>query len=82
MNIEHFHNELAIRLGYERIMKNGITIEESENPIVTLRAHGYDDISFQASKGPDVLNTQISPELKEIIDAVHRAYIDTLNSRF
>lgn len=46
-----------MRLGYERIMKDGITIEESEDPMVTLRVPGHDEISFKASDDPKVIGT-------------------------
>ena len=38
MDIERFHNELAMRLGYERIVKDKrilITVEDSDDPWVT-----------------------------------------------
>lgn len=82
MNIERFHNELAMRLGYERIVKDTVTIDDSEDPMVTLRVQGYEDISFKASEGLDMMDTQMSPELRVIIDAVHQAYLTTLNNRF
>ena len=46
MNIERFHNELAMRLGYERIVKDKIAIETSEEPMVTLRLGYENDIGF------------------------------------
>ena len=52
MDIERFHNELAMRLGYERIVKDKrilISVEESEDPVVTLMILGYDDFRFKAS---------------------------------
>ena len=82
MNIERFHNELAMRLGYERILKDAITIEESEDPMATLRVQGHDYISFRASDGSKVMDAQVTPEIREIIDAVHQAYIATTNNRF
>ena len=39
MNIERFHNELAMRLGYERIVNDKsvmVSVEESDDPVVTL----------------------------------------------
>lgn len=39
-NKEKFHNELAMRLGYERIVKDKkiqISLEESDDPWVTLK---------------------------------------------
>ena len=82
MNIERFHNELAMRLGYELILQDAISIEESEYPMVTLRPKGYDEISFKASNGPEVKYIQMLPELREIANAVHHAYIAAINSRF
>ena len=63
-------------------MKNAITIEESEDPIVALRVQGHDDISFRASDGSKVMDAQVTPEIREIIDAVHQAYLLSNNSRF
>ena len=82
MNTERFHNELAMRLGYARILKEAVTIEESEDSTVTLRVQGYEDISFKPSEGPEAVDAQVLPELREIIDAVRQAYIATVNSRF
>ena len=48
-NIDRFHNELTMRLGYERIMKDTITIHESEEPTATWRVPGYDEIFFNVS---------------------------------
>ncbi len=47
MNIERFHNELAMRLGYERIV-NDKRVEESDNPVLTLKVQGSEDIRFKA----------------------------------
>ena len=82
MNIDRFHNELAMRLGYERILKDAIIIDEAEDPMMTLRVPGYDVFSFKASEGPEVTDAQLSPEFREIFDAVHESYIATINSRF
>lgn len=85
MNIERFHNELAMRLGYERIVKDKriqISVEESEDPMVSLRVQGYDEISFKASDDPNMMNAQMSPELKEIVEAVHQTYIEANINRF
>lgn len=71
-----------MRLGYERILMDTVTLEESEDPMVTLRVKGYDDISFKASDGPKVMYAQMSPELREIIDAVYQAYRAAINNRF
>lgn len=47
MNIERFHNELAMRVGYERIV-NDKRVEESNNPVLTLKVQGSEDIRFKA----------------------------------
>lgn len=71
-----------MRLGYERILKDAITIEESEDPMVTLRVPEHSEISFKASDGPETMRAQMSPELREVIDAVHQAYVYTTNRCF
>ena len=81
MDIEIFHNELAMRLGYERIVKDKrilISVEESDDPWVTLRVEGYDDFRFKASCCTDV-DQNAFPEMREdvveIMNAVHQAYV-------
>ena len=49
MDIGRFHNELAMRLGNERIVKDKrilIVVEEGDDPCVTLSVEGYDDFRF------------------------------------
>lgn len=82
MNIERFHNELAMRLGYERIVNDkriSISVEETEDPWVTLTVQGYGDFRFKASdKGEGVDTVTFSKEPDDvtmIIDSVHQAYI-------
>jgi len=89
MNIERFHNELAMRLGYERIVKDKrilISVEESDEPWVTLKVEGFDDIRFNASSKTTEVDFTASPEIKNkielIIDAMHQAYKTTINSLF
>ena len=46
-NKERFHNELAMRLGDERIVKDKrilISVEESDDPIVMLKVEDGEDI--------------------------------------
>ena len=88
MDIERFHNELAMRLGYERIVKDkriSIAVEEGDDPWVTLRVEGYDDLRFKASCFTDVDQNAL-PEMREdvveIMNAVHQAYIDASIYRF
>ena len=89
MNRERFHNELAMRLGYERIMKDKrilISVEDSDDPWVTLKLQGYKDINYKASGKPEIVEFQVNPEIREaiteIVDAVHQAYIDANTSIF
>ena len=88
-NKEKFHNELALRLGYERIVndkRTTISIDDSDDPWVTLKVEGHDDIRFKASGNVAVSDLSAFPEIqneiKEIIDAVHQTYIIASNSRF
>lgn len=89
MNIERFHNELAMRLGYERIVKDKriqISVEESDDPLVTLKVEGYDDVKFKASNKSSEENMNVTPDIKieieSIIEATRQAYITTINSQF
>ena len=81
MNKERFHNELAMRLGYERIVKNVgilISIEDSDDPWITLKVQGCGDLRFKASENEDKMHLQAMPELQEeinsILSATQQAY--------
>lgn len=77
MDIEKFHNELAMRLGYQRIVKGNrirISVEESDAPVVTLKVEDGDDVRFRVTENPEEMDVQMTPEIKEIIDAAHQAY--------
>lgn len=85
MNIERFHNELAMRLGYERIVKDKrilISVEDSDDPWVTLKV----DIRFKASDSADNLEMVSVPEMQDeirtIIDSAHQAYLKSVNDTF
>ena len=76
-----------MRLGYERIVKDkriSISVEESDDPWVTLKVQGNDEIRFKASDRPNVLSffPKLHKELIEIAGAAHQAYLHTINSRF
>lgn len=82
MNIERFHNEIAMRLGYERIVKDkriSIRIVESDNPWVILKVQGHEDIRLNASETAYevemIENQALQNEIKIFFDAVHQAYI-------
>lgn len=89
MNIEKFHNELAMRLGYERIVNDKrifISVEDSDDPWVTLKVQGHDDIRFKASDSADDLEMVSIPEMlneiRTIIDAAYQAYLKSANDTF
>lgn len=74
-----------MRLGYERFVNDKqimISIEESDDPVVTLKVQGCDDIRFKASDKTETVVPEDQKEIKEIVDAVHHAYIATINNRF
>ena len=87
-NRERFHNELVMRLGYERIVNDKrilISVDESDDPWVTLKVQGHDDIKFKASENAEILDLETLPEaqqIKEIISAVQQAYIVASTARF
>ena len=85
MNIERFHNELAMRLGYERIVKDKrilITVEEFDDPVVTRKVQGGEDIRFRASDDTEKVVQENQNEIKEIIDTVHQTYRLPINNKF
>lgn len=85
MNIERFHNELAMRLGYERIVNDKrilISVEESDDPVVTLRVLGGEDIRFKASDDTGRILNGDQIDIKNIVDAVHQSYSEASNNRF
>ena len=85
MNIERFHNELAMRLGYECIVKDRriqISVEESEDPVVSLKVQGCKDIRFKASDDFEYVSEKNQKEIKEIVDAVHQAYVKSTSVFF
>ena len=87
MNIERFHNQLAIHLGYKRILDRNIDIcvdekQDTDNPVVTIKIKGYKDIVSKASEKPaleEVLEPQMCDVVKQISDAVHVAYANSIN---
>ena len=88
-NKEKFHNELALRLGYERIVNDKritISIDDSDDPWVTLNVEGHVDIRFKTSGNVAVSDLSAFPdmqnEIKEIVGIVHQTYIIASNSRF
>lgn len=81
-NKEKFHNELAMRLGYERIVHDkriSISVEESDDPCVILKFHESKDIRINVSGKDEEAEFDVIPEMRaeviEIVDAVHQAYL-------
>ena len=84
MDIERFHNELAMLLGYERIVNDKriqISMEESDEPRITINVLGHKDICFKVSGKTEEVNLNIIPEMRNeisfIFDAVHQAFINS-----
>ncbi len=86
MNIERFHNQLALNLGYERIINDkgiSISVEESYPPLITLQLQDTSQvIRFKASDAlldkPVKVDTSFQHEFKTIIMAVHQANLEAL----
>lgn len=90
MNKERFHNELAMLLGYERIVKDKritIQVDDSDDPWVTLKFQGRPEvIRIKASGEADAALAGDASELRDdietIADAVHQAYIQASTNMF
>ena len=89
MNKERFHNELAMRLGYEHIVNDKrilISVEYSDYCWVILKVKGHDDIRFKASDIANDVEIEAIPEMQNeirtILDAVHYAYLISKSDSF
>ena len=85
MNIERFHNELAMRLGYVRIVKDkriSISVEESDDPCVILTLQNGEVIRIKASDKLDDDALCACPEMQDemriVCGAVHQAYVESI----
>ncbi|HOO51983.1 MAG TPA: hypothetical protein PLK94_11905 [Alphaproteobacteria bacterium] len=78
MDRDRFHNQLALSIGYKLINEKRYTliVEESNNPIVTLKVQGREDIRFKASDDYEFVSGENQIEINEIVNAVHQAYIN------
>ena len=84
---ERFHNQLALNLGYQRIVNDkriNISIDDkqySDDVIVFISIDGMSKpICYKASEGlsqndMDCFDEEKYEEIKIIFDAVHQAYI-------
>ena len=81
-NKDKFHNQLALSLGYERIVKDKritIEVDDADDPWVTLKIQGHPDVvRFKASGDANEMELNNIPSMQEyikvIVDAVHQAY--------
>ena len=94
MNKERFHNQLALNLGYQRIVNDkriNISIDDKQYPddvMISISIDGFSKpICYRASEGlsqndMDYLDENGCEDIKIIIDAVHQAYIQATTYPF
>lgn len=94
MNKERFHNQLALNLGYQRIVNDkriNISINDKRYPddvMISISIDGLPTpICYMASDGlsqndMDCFGEGSYEDIKIIIDAVHQAYIQTTTNLF
>ena len=91
MNKERFHNQLALNLGYQRVI-NGqrikICIDDKQyaDDIYKYRLLFKADMLYTASEGlrqndMDCIENNGYENVKSIVDAVHEAYVEANSSR-
>lgn len=85
---DRFHNQLALNLGYQRIVNDkriNISIDEKQYPddvVISISIDGFSTpICYKASErlsqdDMDCLDENGYDDIKTIVDAVHQAYID------
>ena len=85
---DRFHNQLALNLGCERILKDtrySIKVEYNEQgtPVVSIMGLNNERIVFNASENVEMdKGTDLTPDIKQIYDAVHQAYIQATSTPF
>jgi len=84
---DRFHNQLSLNLGYQRIVNDkriNISIDDMQYPDDVMVSISVDSFSrpicYKASEGlsqndQDCLDENCYDDIKQIIDAVHQAYI-------
>lgn len=94
MNKDKFHNQLALNLGYQRIVNDkriNIIIDDKQYPydvMVSISIDGSSrSICYRASEGlsqndMDCLDENGCEDIKMIVDAVHQAYIEATKILF
>lgn len=90
MNKERFHNQLALNLGYQRIVNDkriNISIDDKQYPddvMVSIAIDGLPKpICYKASEDLsqndlDCLGERGYEDIKTIIDALHQTYIESI----
>ena len=87
-NKDRFHNQLALNLGCERILKDtrySIKVEYDEQgfPVVSITGLNNERIVFNASENFEMdKRTDLTPDIKQIYDAVYQAYIQATSTSF
>ncbi len=94
LNKERFHNQLALNLGYQRIVNDkhiNICIDDKlypEDALISINVDGFSkSICYMASEGlsqndMDCLDDNDYEDIKVIVDGVHQAYIDSTRELF
>ena len=93
-NKDRFHNHLALNLGYQRIINDkriNISIDDKQFPDDVMISISVDcfskPICYKASEGlnqndMDCLDENGYEDIKEILDAMHQAYIEATRKQF
>ena len=93
-NKDRFHNQLALNLGYQRIVNDkriSISVDDKRLPNDVMVSINIDGLSsslcYKASEGlsqncMDCLDENDYDDIKVIVDAVHQAYIQTTTTLF
>ena len=91
---DRFHNQLALNLGYQRIVNDkriNISIDDkqySDDVMISISIDGFSTpICYMASEGLNQNDMGCHDEncyddIKMIVDAVHQAYTETCKSPF
>ena len=94
MKKERFHNQLALNLGYQRIVNDkriNISIDDKQYPddvMISINIDGFSKpICYKASEGlsqndMESLDEKGYEKITEIADAVHQAYIQATTNPF
>lgn len=79
---------MALNLGCERILKDTrysikVEYDEQSSPVVSIMGSNNERIVFNASENVEMdKGTDLTPDIKQIYDAVHQAYIQATLTPF